>query len=285
MGGAYLAISDDGAGPLYNPAGLANLTSPLFSASYRAMKLDRTLGFVSAAFPVSGDAAVGVAWLYAGSGSVAARGEEGRLLGHDITFNNHNIGVVFAKRFEKYLSIGGKFSYLQANMPEFNAFTVGVDVGAILHVSYFYDRDVREDMAIQDIQIGAVVKNLGAQFNWNSEDYVRRYISATAFGSNQEDKVPIDFGLGGSARFLDRKLVLASDVMMNEKQNPEFHGGAEYFFKPEIAVRGGFSDGRVTTGAGVILAFSGKPMALDYAFSSDKAGEGSEHIFSFEFRW
>lgn len=285
MGGAYLAISDDGAGPLYNPAGLAGLNAPLFSASYRAMQLDRTLSFVSAAFPVSGEAVVGLSWLYAGSGAVAGRDDLGVPTGHDITFNNHNIGIIFAKRFEKYLSVGGKFSYLQATLPEVNAFTVGIDVGAILHVSYFYDRDVREEMAIQDIQIGAVVKNLGAQFNWNSENYVRRYISATAFGAGQDDKVPIEFGVGGSARFLQRKLVLASDITMNDKQDPELHGGAEYFFKPELALRGGYSDGSFTTGAGVVFSFSNKPMALDYAFSTEKAGEGSEHIFSFEFRW
>ena len=285
MGGAYLAISDDGSGPLYNPAGLASLNSPLFSASYRAMQLDRSLGFVSGAFPVSGEAAVGVSWLYAGSGSVAGRNDEGRLTGNDITFNNHSIGVTFAKRFEQYLSVGGKFSYLQATLPEINAFTVGIDVGVILHVSYFYDRDVRDDMAVQDIQIGAVVKNLGAQFNWNSENYVRRYISATAFGAGQDDKVPIEFGVGGSARFLQRKLVLATDVTMNDKQNPELHSGAEYFFKPELAVRGGYSDGSFTTGAGVVFALAKKPVALDYAFSTEKAGEGSEHIFTFEFRW
>ena len=285
MGGAYLAISDDGTGPLYNPAGLANLASPLFSASYRAMQLDRTLGFVSGAVPVSGGAAVGLNFLYAGSGSVAARSDEGQLLGHDVTFNNYNAGIVFAKRFEKYLSLGAKFSYLQATMPEFTAFTVGVDLGAIIHVSYFYDRDTREEMKIQDIQIGAVIKNLGAQFNWNSENYVHRYIDATGFGSGQNDRVPIDFGLGASARFFRRKLVLASDVLMNDKQNPEYHGGAEYYFRPDVAVRGGYSDGRFTTGAGVIFSFLNKPMAIDYAFSSDKAGEGSEHIFSFEIRW
>lgn len=285
MGGAYLAISDDGSGPLFNPAGLASLTTPLFSASYRAMQLDRTLSYVSAAFPVSGEAAVGVSWLYAGSGAVAGRNEDGILTGHDISFNNHSIGITFAKRFEKYLSVGGKFSYLQANMPEINAFTVGIDIGAMLHVSYFYDRDIREDMAIQDIQVGAVVKNLGAQFNWNSENYVRRYISASEFGSGQDDRVPIEFGVGGSARFLQRKLVLATDVATNDKQNPELHSGAEYFFKPEVAVRGGYSDGSFTTGAGVIFTLSKKPVALDYAFSTEKAGEGSEHIFTFEFRW
>ena len=47
MGGAYLAVSDDGAAPLFNPAGIALLRRPMFSSSYRFMQLDRSLGYAS----------------------------------------------------------------------------------------------------------------------------------------------------------------------------------------------------------------------------------------------
>jgi len=37
MGGAYLAVSDDGAAPLYNPAGIALMKKKLFAISYRVL--------------------------------------------------------------------------------------------------------------------------------------------------------------------------------------------------------------------------------------------------------
>ena len=39
MGGAYLAVSDDGAAPLFNPAGLARLARPMVSSSTRRLSL------------------------------------------------------------------------------------------------------------------------------------------------------------------------------------------------------------------------------------------------------
>ena len=88
--------------------------------------------------------------------------------------------------------------------------------------------------------------------------------------------------LGASARFLNKKLLVASDVLKNEKQAAEFHAGAEYYLVPEFALRTGYGDGRFTAGTGYMFKFSGHFLAVDYAFSTDKADEGSEHIFSFD---
>ena len=73
MGGAYIAVANDGAGALYNPAGLVSLRRMTFATSYRTMTLDRTLGYVTFIVPVEGDAVLGFNWLYAGSGEVDAR--------------------------------------------------------------------------------------------------------------------------------------------------------------------------------------------------------------------
>lgn len=283
MGGAYIGLSDDGAGPLFNPAGLSDLKHTLLASSYRAMQLDRVLSYVTFMAPAKGNSAVGINWLYSGAGSVVARDDAGFELGHDITFNNHAIGIVFAKRFEEYLSVGAKFSYMQASMPEITAFTVGVDLGLMLHVNYLWNRERRDQIPIKDIRIGLVFKHLAAQYNWNSENYLRQYVGANSFGTTQNDKIPLDVGLGGSARFLERKLVLAADVLKNESQGIRFHSGAEYFVRPEFALRGGFSRDHFTAGSGFIFELGKHALAIDYAFAADRVEEGSEHIFSFEF--
>ena len=47
MGGAFVAVADDGFASSFNPAGLVQLKRPIFSASYRFMSLDRKLSYVS----------------------------------------------------------------------------------------------------------------------------------------------------------------------------------------------------------------------------------------------
>ena len=282
MGGAYMGISDDGAGLLYNPAGLANMKKKLFTSSYRAMKLDRSLAYISILFPTQGNSVLGVNWLYAGSGSVEARNSLGQLSGHDVSFNSHDFGILFAKRFENYLSAGLKINYFQSNFTEINSGTVGIDFGIMIYFDQLVDREKRDQMPVQNIQLGVAVKNIGARLVWNNSNYVRRYFGSNTPGSEQVDNVPTEFAIGGAASFLNKTLNLAVDLLKHNKSNIRFHTGAEYLVDKKFAIRAGLSDGSFTAGTGYLFKLGGNTLAIDYAFSSDKAGEGEEHIFSFD---
>ncbi len=281
MGGAYLGISDDGAAPLFNPAGLARLEKSMFSSSYRAMTLDRKLGYVTAVTPVRGESTLGVHWLYAGSGSVPARDGDGYLTGHDISMNAHNIAIVFAKMLTPYLSAGVNLNYILIDMPELDANSVGFDFGAMLYIEQLFDRENRDALAVRDLQVGVVAKNFSKSFKYVSDKYNMKYTSLAA-GTTQEDKAPIEMGIGASGRFLDRTLVLASDLVKTKNQSLRFHGGAEYFVTEQFMLRGGYSDKRLTAGTGYLFKLGQNALAIDYAFSTDKVDEGSEHIFSFD---
>jgi hypothetical protein len=283
LGGAYLAVSDDGAGPFFNPAGLANLRRPLLAMSYRSMALDRNMGYVTVMFPARGQATVGVHWLYAGAGDIMMRDDEGRELGQTLSFNNHAFSVLFAKRFEDYLSLGLNARYLQSTFAEMTAFTVSFDVGLMLYVNQLADREVRDLWPVQDVRIGVTVKHLSAMYRWDNNNYLIKYGSLRAGSDKQDDKVPVEMGLGVSARFFQRKLLAAADIRKNEKQGVTIHVGTEYLIVPEFAVRGGYSDGRFTAGAGFLFQVGKRLLAIDYAFSTDKVDEGSEHIFSMDF--
>ncbi len=284
MGGAYLAVSDDGAAPLFNPAGLANLERPLFGSSYRVMRLDRTLGYVSFVYPVQNHAAIGAHWLYAGSGSVDARDSDGDLLGREISFNNHQFAIVFAKRFERYFSFGVNLNYLYATMPEISAASVGFDIGVMFYLDQLMDREKREELPVRDIQAALTVKNISKIYSWNAEKYNLKY-STDHVGYEQEDKVPVEFGLGVAARFLERNLLIAADLLKNEKQDPFLHAGAEYYIAEQFALRTGYSAGRFTAGTGYLFRIGRQVLLIDYAFMTDKADEGSEHVFSFDLQF
>ena len=282
MGGAYLAVSDDGAAPLFNPAGLARLQRPMFSSSYRVMALGRKLGYVTALSPVRGEATLGVHWLYAGSGSVEARDSDGYLAGHDISMNSHQFAIVFAKRFERYFSLGVNLNYIRSRMSELDANAVGFDFGLMVYVEQLYSRERRDLLPVRDIQIGITLKNFSKTLRWVSDKYDLKYSTSGDIGSIQDDKVPVELGLGVSARFFDRKLLTAIDLKKNNKQSLFLHAGAEYFVRPEFMLRAGYSDGRLAAGTGYIFQVGGNSMAIEYDFSTDKADEGSEHIFSFD---
>ena len=283
MGGAYRAISNDGAAPLYNPAGLAGLRSNLFSSSYRLMKLDRQVGYVTLMFPAKGNSALGLHWRYAGSGSVDVRNADGDKLGREISMNNHDFSIVFAKRFTGPFAAGVKMYYLHSAFAEMKAFSVGFDAGFMLYMDHLlYERGESEGSAVRDIQVGLTLKHFEAKYIWKSEKYILSNVDGNSFGTEQEDKIPIEIGLGTSARLMDRRLIVASDLVKNTEQGLAFHLGSEYFVKPEFALRGGFSDGRFTVGTGYVFKLVDRVLGIDYAFSTDRADEGSEHVFSFE---
>ncbi len=284
MGGAYISISDDGSGPLYNPAGISGLKKRTFGSSYRTMTLDRTLGYLTILFPVQGNAVIGGSWLYAGSGTVASRDSDGDLTGEEIDHNTHQLTITFAKRFESYLSLGVNMSYLQTAMPQVSTASVGFDLGAILHVDNLRGREARTRAKVTDIQIGFTVKNLTKKFRWNFESYNVRY-TVSGTGVEQDDTFPLEFDLGGSAKFFEKKLLLASDLRIRQKLGLAIHTGAEYVINSELLLRGGYSDGRLTAGTGYYFKFGNHSLKIDYAFSTDRADEGSEHIFSIDMQF
>jgi len=281
MGGAYLAVSDDGAAPLFNPAGLARLQRPMLSSSYRTMSMGRQLGYLTAVSPVRGQSSLGVHWLYAGSGSVEARDSDGYLQGYDIDMNSHQLAIIFAKRFERFFSLGVNLNYLVSRISEMTVNTVGFDFGLMLYVEQLFDRENRDRLPVRDLQIGITAKNFSKELRWTTEKYDLKY-TTDDFGSAQNDKVPIEIGVGVSARWFERKLLTAVDMYKNDKQDARLHAGAEYFLRPEFMLRTGLSDGRLTAGTGYIFQVGKKSLAIDYAFSTDRVDEGSEHIFSFD---
>ena len=164
-----------------------------------------------------------------------------------------------------------------------SAFSVGFDAGFMLYMDQLrFERGESEGSSIRDIQVGLTLKYFEAKYIWKNEEYVLQHLDGNSFGTEQEDKIPIEIGLGTSARLMDRRLLVATDFVKNTKQGVALHLGAEYFIKPEFALRGGFSDGRFTVGSGYVFKFVNRVVGIDYAFSTDRADEGSEHVFSFE---
>ncbi len=285
MGGAYIGVSDDASGVLYNPAGLAGIPYREFTSAYRVMTQGRKLGFASVLFPAQGMATLGLQWIYAGSGSVEERDRDGALVGREISQNTHQIGITFAKRFDPVISVGANISYLYSKMSAITANSVGFDFGAMFYLTELIDREKRDLFFAHNAKVGLVVRNLTKQFRWNSEKYLLKY-TTDGTGFTLTDKVPVEVGVGASSQFLKEKLLLAVDAAKNSKQSVKARFGAEYQFRPEFALRSGYSVDGFAAGAGFQINLSpARTMAIDYAFLSGRADAGSEHLFSLGLRF
>ncbi|SYZ73895.1 conserved hypothetical protein [Candidatus Zixiibacteriota bacterium] len=273
MGGAYIGYSDDAAGQLYNPAGIASVTQKTFTSAYRMMKLDRKLGFVSMLFPTRLESALGFSWVYAGYGSLAERNTSGQDLGTTIGSNEHDFAISFAKHFLPALNVGTKLNYYYKTLGDQNANSVGINLGIMIMADSLFPYGYMDKKPITDIRIGLVVDHIAAKYPWNG--------ASNSLSATQNDKFPVTFGLGVSGRTINRQLLILADLEKNTKQSAKFRFGGEFDMKNNFKLRAGLNNGILTAGMGYKFMMKSFALQFDYAFLAERTDEGSDHLFGF----
>lgn len=275
MGGAYIAVSDDAAGQLHNPAGTIAVRSKIFSSAYRVTKLDRKLGMVSVIFPTRRESALGLSWLYAGYGSVERRNTSGQLTGGSVSSNEHDFAVTFAKQFTPFLGLGTKLNYYYKRLADISANSIGINLGAMIYIDSLFEYGSMEGKPITDIKAGLIFNHLSAVYSWNSK--------SSTLAATQDDELPFVLGIGGSCRTFGRRLLLAVDLDKNFKESATLRAGAEYDMQNRLFLRAGLNDGVFTAGMGYGFLLGKNSLNFHYAFSAERTDEGSDHIISMEF--
>jgi len=277
LGGAFTAVAEGGAGHLYNPAGLAHTRMYEFSFSYRAMHLDRRLGYASAAMPAKEDARIGLNWIYAGTADLKARDEMGNIIpGEDISYGENLIGVTFAKRFIPELMLGGKLFYVQNSIANITAYTVGLDIGILTKL------DMRQTFLKEYfplLQGGLVAENLGASYRWTTEDY---WLSrGRERGASIDESFPANFRLG-AALIQPNSHLVAADIEVNTASMLKTHFGGEYTINRTLSLRAGLDDLHPTFGVGIFKRLNQVGVWLDVSYLFDKVNEGDDVLVSFD---
>jgi hypothetical protein len=277
MGGAYTAVAEGGVGHMYNPAGLAQSRLHEFSFSYRAMHIDRRLGFASLAIPAKENARIAISWLYAGSPDLETRDEMGVIIpGENISYSENLVGVTFAKSFIPELLVGGKLFYVQNNVAGVTAYTVGVDAGVMAKL------DVRKTFLsplFPLFQAGLAAENLGASYRWTTQKYWQDHGRET--GATVDESFPANFRLG-AALVQPEKYLVAADFEVNTASLVKTHFGGEYTINRTLALRAGLDNLHPTFGAGFFRVVDRVGMRIDVSYLLDKVGEGDDVLFSFD---
>lgn len=277
MGGAFVALAEGGAGQLYNPAGLAQSHWYAAGFSYRVMKLDRRLGYVSGAVPAKENAVLSLSWLYAGSPDLESRDEQGNIItGENISYSENLIGITFAKRFIPELLLGGRVFYAQNNVANINAYTVGIDIGGLVKLDM---RKTPLKRTFPLFQAGLSVENLGANYRWSTGKYWTT--RGREQGATVAESFPANFRTG--IAFMQPGLcAIASDLEINTAGIVKTHVGGEYTYSRLLSLRAGLDQGHPTFGIGVFKKLPAFALWVDFSYLMDKVGEGDDLLISFD---
>lgn len=283
MGDAYVSVSSGAHGLLGNPAGLSDLLKRSFLSSYRVMNIDRKLSFAAVAFPVKEEAVVSLSWMYADYGAVTVADNSGNRSDREIGLGEHQFALGFSKRFSKRLAFGATFNYYMFRFDEIHSSSVLFSGGVILFIDHFlYDRETIGQSFLSDIQVGLLVESVGSSFILNTSDYWSKY-SVSSQGPSVEAEFPIRGTVGVSARALESALLVSTDLEIHQVLGPRVRFGAEYEVSSQFLLRSGLNNGALTAGAGFSFGLKNfRNLTVDYAFQTERVGEGSEHLFTLD---
>lgn len=277
MGGAFTAIAEGGVAAIYNPAGIAQTRKHIIAFSYRAMHLDRRLGYANFQMPAKEMAAFSLTWIHAGTSPLQERDNQGNILADlETTYSENLIGATFAKQLGKSLSIGGKAYYVQNTISNINAYTVGADFGGL------YKLDLR-NTSIKDIfpllRMGMVIENLGATYKWTTTNYWQT--RGAERGATYEEKFPINYR-AGVALEKPNSYIVSADFEVNSESQSKFRIGGEYSYRRMLFLRAGLDDGHPTFGTGFFKRFTSFALTIDMSYLTDRVGEGDDILISFD---
>lgn len=277
LGGAFAAIAEGGVGHLYNPAGACQSRKYDLALSYRAMHLQRRLGYASLSLPTREDATLSFDWIYAGSPDLESRDEQGNVIpNNDISYNENLIGINFSKKVISQLLAGGRVFYVQSNVGRINAYTAGVDLGLLSKIEI---KQASIAPIFPLVQFGMSVENLGANYRWITAAQWQSLEREE--GSVANERFPTNFRFG-AALVSPQKHLVSADMEVNSVSMVKTHFGAEYVYDKLLSLRAGLDDLHPTFGTGLLKKFDKFALQIDLAYLLDKVGEGDDVLMSFD---
>lgn len=253
MGGAYSALAEDAFAPVWNPAGLAGLSSPQLGATHLSYPSSLSYEFLGAAAPLGASAGIGISAQYLHSGAIAGRDAAGADIGSfNSSYGAYSLGL--ARTVMPGLSVGAAGKVVTARIADVSGRAFGADAGLLYHAN-------------ERVSLAAVAANIGTKL--------------TLLQDGQ--RLPQTYRAGAAFSPISR-LTLAAEAGASPSDGGFGRLGAEWRPLPLVSVRGGYhSDGAadvpgltgVTAGFGLLLL----GQRFDYAWAP-MGDLGDTHYFS-----
>jgi hypothetical protein len=250
LGGAFVAAGDDALAALWNPASLSHLDQNQLLFENSQLFESTSMNAFGFAVPGRWLPSFGVSVVTLRSGEFQKTNELNDDLG---TFSQSEMAYYFslAKHFGTRFAVGANLKVVQQSVEEANGGGVGFDLGGILNLT-------------PDVAVGASLLNLGGpsvQLRTVAESY------------------PTELRGGVAVRVLGGRGLLSVQVDQLES-GTRFHGGAEYWIQPSLAMRMGFDQDAGTGGVSYRL---GPQYQIDYGVTDHPLG--MSHRFGLSYRF
>lgn len=204
MGDAFTAVADDASALYYNPGGLIQLGRSESIFSLFNFPAGLRFVYLGAAVPVEElSGVVGIQLTSLSTDAMIETTPEMPLgTGRTFTASDVALGLTYCQRLTDKFSVGGTAKYLNEKLADKSAVGWSADVGTFYTTGW------------QDINIGMVIKNFGADMNFEDGPF----------------PLPITFEFGASMIALQRPdyTLLVAGEFLHPNDNVEFyHLGAE----------------------------------------------------------
>ncbi len=257
LGGATVAVADDPANVVINPAVLTTVDSSTVTATFIKHVLDINAGYATYNRSVEGLGEMGFTIGYLNYGSFSRTSVTGDRTG-SFAANDLAVSVSLANEFDSLISYGVTAKVLHSTIPDMSSSALAFDAGILYR------------MPARRLNIGLSILNVGTQLS--TYDGVR-------------DRLPLDMRLGVSHRLRGLPLLInfslnhltdETDNVLDRLQN--FSVGGELYLGKVLQARLSYDNRlRNTSGVNIASQLSGlsagvglrlTSFSFDYAYSA-----------------
>lgn len=242
MGGAYVAISNDGSGMFWNPGGVAHVSSNAVTFSNMNWFVDSQFQDASVIINAGtdGNFALSIRALNYGEIDVTTiENPEGT--GERFTPTDLAVAFTYSTFLTDKFSVGGTGKFIQQKIWNEKALGFAVDLGMLYQTDF------------KNLRIGMSISNFGTDMTLSGDD-LRRAIDIAEDQSGNNDRLegylgvdswsmPLLFKVGIAMDLIDtdlHRVVVALDAKHPNDNSESIDVGIEYGFNDLVFFRGGY---------------------------------------------
>ena len=297
MGGAFVALADDGTASYWNPAGLGNLSQhQLFFSHVQMFDNLAHHNFANISLKVGNSLGIGISWIRLAVDDIPSYSElkgtrYDRFMNPDLRSTGRPEGyfgdiedaffLSFGKGFDFDLALGGglmptlipsrlsfglSYKYISQKLDRAAGKGQGLDIGMKLS---FMGLTSDENVQQRNLSFGMNLQNIsGTTIVWNTAHHNR-------------DQLPLSLlvGMSYSERLPWLNSLITLSLSRDNSYEASSHWGGELTFNNLLSLRIGMQDNELTAGAGFKIFW----FRVDYAFVSYDLGNSHRISGAVEF--